>query len=73
MKIDLGYGAYLEPDEPPRDTEYHKRIVRAVRIPNTRAGHVLDLECGHRVQSFGRLEHADGVVLCTQCRDAGEA
>jgi hypothetical protein len=70
MKIDLGHGHYLEPDEGPRDSAFHKRIVSIKTIPNTRAGHWLDLECGHRVQSFGNLAHANGVVLCTQCRDS---
>lgn len=68
MKIPLGRGAYLEPDDGPRDTWAHKRIVAVDRIPNTRNGHMLDLECGHRVMSFGNLTHAGGVVLCDQCR-----
>ena len=73
MKIDLGHGVYMEPDEPPRDTKWHKRIVRVERIPNTRTGNNVTLECGHIVQAFGRLEpHAAGVVLCTVCRDAEE-
>lgn len=70
MKIDLGHGAYLEPDEPPRNTRWHKRIVNATPIPNTRTGNVLDLECGHRSISYGNLSHAAGYVLCLQCRDA---
>jgi hypothetical protein len=69
MKIDLGQGAYLEPDEGPRDSPYHQRIMSAAKIPNTLAGHYLNLACGHRVMSFGKLEHAQGVILCTQCRD----
>lgn len=69
MKIPLGSDSYLEPDEEPRNTRFHKRIVRAEKIPNTRTGNNLTLECGHRVQSFGNLLHANGVVLCTQCRD----
>ena len=68
MTIDLGAGVYR--DEEPRDTQYHKRIVRAARIAGTRAGHNLDLECGHHVQSFGDLAYANGVVLCAQCRSA---
>lgn len=70
MKVDLGGGAYLEPDEGPRDTRFHKRIVSTKRIPNTRAGHYAALECGHQVMTFGNLSHAEGVALCTQCRDA---
>lgn len=69
MKIDLGHGRFLEPDEAPRNSQWHKRIVRTSRIPNTRVGRWCDLECGHRVMAFGDLAHADGVVLCTQCRD----
>ena len=69
MKIDLGHGAYLEPDEAPRDTPHHRRILRTVPIPNTRGGNVLELECGHRAMTFGDLRHANGVVLCMECRD----
>jgi hypothetical protein len=68
-KIDLGDGSYLEPDEGPRDTRFHKRIMRTRPIIGSRAGHWCDLECGHRIMSFGNLAHAAGVVLCTQCRD----
>ncbi len=68
--IDLGHGHTLEPDKEPRDSPFHKRIIRTTPIPNTRAGHWCDLECGHRVMSFGRLALANGVVLCTQCRGA---
>lgn len=69
MKIDLGYGAYLEPDEGPRNTRFHMRIVRIEPIPNSASANNVTLECGHAVQMFGRLEHAQGVVLCTKCRD----
>ena len=69
MKIPVGGGAYLEPDEGPRDTRFHMRIIGTTPIPNTRAGYYLDLACGHRVMTFGRLEHAGGVVLCADCRD----
>jgi hypothetical protein len=68
IALDSG-GSYLEPDEGPRNTRFHKRIVRIERIPNTRAGNNVTLECGHGVQTFGNLEHAGGVVLCTKCRD----
>lgn len=70
MKIDLGHGAFLEPDEAPRNTPFHKRILRTKRIANTRVGRWCELECGHRVMAFGDLTHAGGCVLCTQCRDA---
>lgn len=69
MKIDLGYGVYLEPDEAPRDTPFHKRIVRLSPIAGTQSGRYADLECGHRVATFGDLSHCEGVVLCTECRD----
>lgn len=73
MKIALDSGGgYLEPDEGPRDTPFHKRIVRKEPIPNTRAGHNVTLECGHGVQTFGDLALAEGVVLCTKCRDLEE-
>lgn len=70
MKIALDNGgSYLEPDEGPRDSRFHKRIIATSRMHNTIAGHYCDLECGHRVITFGDLRHAAGVVLCTQCRD----
>jgi hypothetical protein len=70
MKIDLGYGAYLEPDEEPRSSPFHRRIVSATPIPNTRTGNDVELECHHVVKTFGNLDMAAGRVLCTQCRDA---
>ena len=69
MKIDLGHGAYMEPDEGPRASPDHKRIVKIERIPNTRSGNTATLECGHRVMTFGNLEHAEGVALCLRCRE----
>ena len=72
-RFHLGHGATLEPDLPPRDTKHHKRIIGIAPLTGTRSGNMADLECGHRVMTFGRLEHAGGVVLCTQCRDADEA
>lgn len=72
MKIDLGGGAYLEPDEEPRESPFHRRIMMIRNIPNTRSGHHLRLECGHEVQTFGDLTHAKGVILCTECRNKVE-
>ena len=69
MKIPLGGGAYLEPDEEPRTSRFHRRIVSTAPMPHTRTGHYCDLECGHRVMTFGNLEMAGGRVLCTECRD----
>lgn len=60
-------GINLEPDLEPRHTPWHKRIVNAVPIPNTKTGNVCYLECGHVVQTYGNLENAQGRVLCTQC------
>jgi len=71
-RIDLGHGAYLEPDDGPRDSRWHVKIERTQRMPNTRAGHWLYLACGHRSIAFGNLDYAGGVVLCTQCRDRDE-
>jgi hypothetical protein len=70
VKTYLGHGAYLEPDDGPRDSPWHKRIVRTERIPGTRVGNVADLACGHRVMMFGDPAHTGGVVLCVVCRDA---
>jgi len=72
LKVNLGGGAYLEPDESSRRSPYHKRIVSAVPIPNTRCGNNITLECGHRAQSYGDLALCGGVVLCTVCRDAAQ-
>jgi hypothetical protein len=68
-KIPLGGGAYIEPDEGPRNTPHHKRIVKTAPIPQTMTGQIVELECGHIVHTFGKLERAEGKVLCTQCRD----
>jgi hypothetical protein len=54
-------------DDEPRENTMHKRIVEAIRIPGTRSGHWLRLECGHTVMAFGPLHHANGVVFCEQC------
>jgi hypothetical protein len=69
MKINLGHGAYMESDEGPRDTVYHKRIISTTRIAHTKTGKYCHLECGHRVMLFGKLQATKGVVLCTVCRD----
>ena len=67
MKYDPPDGGCLYPDKGPRDTIFHKAVLRAEPVPNTLCGHWLDLECGHRVMAFGRLELIGGVVLCDQC------
>jgi hypothetical protein len=72
MKISIGDGAYIEPDEGPRNTPFHKRILQVTPLPNTLSGTTLDLECGHRVMGFGNLGHTGGVTLCLQCRDTAE-
>jgi hypothetical protein len=63
-------GMRLEPDLGQRDSRFHKRIVEAHRIAETRTGHDIGLECGHRVKIFGRLELTNGVAWCQQCFDA---
>lgn len=76
MKISLDSGgSYLEPDDGPRNTRFHKRIVRVELLhkPEMKAQWThLTLECGHSVTAIGKLEHAAGVVLCTKCRDLEE-
>jgi hypothetical protein len=57
-RIGLGQGAYLEPDEGSRNWPFQKRIVPR---------HFVELECVHRVPTFGDLRHAAGVPLCAQC------
>jgi hypothetical protein len=71
MKIDFGRGMYLEPDEGPRDSPFHKRITKVIPMPDSRSGNTIHLECGHRAMTFGDLKLTDGVVLCTECRDKG--
>lgn len=72
MKIALGNGgSYLEPDEGPRDTKFHKRIVRVEPIPGTRAGNDLTLECGHGVQAHGRGRSAAALLRAAGGRLAG--
>ena len=74
MKILIGsHGSYLEPDDGPRDSRFHMRVVRVEPIPNTRTWNHVMLECGHGVQTCGDLEHAGGVLLCTKCRDLEDA
>lgn len=51
----------------PRNTPHHKRILTTSKIPGTKSGHNLGLECGHKVQTFGDLTHLNGVVLCQEC------
>jgi len=60
----------IEPDPAPRNTPYHKKIVEVKPVPNTHTGHYVRLECGHWAMTFGSLDHANGVVLCMDCRDA---
>lgn len=62
-------GIHMEPDR--GHTAYHRRIVSMAPIPHTRTGNTCMLECGHRVQTFGRIDLAGGKVLCQECRNAG--
>jgi hypothetical protein len=73
MKIALdSFGSYFEPDEEPRNTRYHMRIVRIEPVKDRPMAHNLVLECGHGVQASGDLAHAGGVIFCTKCRDLEE-
>jgi len=72
MKIALDSGSYLEPDEEPRDTRFHMRIVRVEPVPNFPLRHQVTLECGHGGLTIGNLAHAGGVAFCTKCRDLSE-
>ncbi|HEY1897036.1 MAG TPA: hypothetical protein VGG62_12215 [Terracidiphilus sp.] len=69
MRIDLGFGGYMEPGERLVDPRWRKRIMKTERVENTRSGHWCDLECGHRVMAFGNLDFAEGEMACLQCRD----
>src|SRR5262249_5199955 len=72
VKIDLGSGFSLEPDRGPRDSRFHKKIVR---VTPTKEGHGnwVELECGHRCIAFGDIAHAGNRVLCSSCRFAAQA
>jgi hypothetical protein len=73
MRTQLPGGGYIEPDPEPRQSEFHRRIVRQTRISGTLTGNDVWLECGHAVRTFGDLSKANGVVLCTRCRDTAKA
>lgn len=62
----------LEPDPEPRNTKFHKKIARYKSVPDHPNRHYILLECGHFCLVFGKLSHAEGVVLCTDCRDMEE-
>lgn len=62
----------IEPDLPPRNSPYHRRIISFEPIPGTRSGNILTLECGHRVQGWGDLNRVEGRVMCAQCKNAAE-
>lgn len=53
---------------PENDGPWHRKIVSETPIPHSRTGKDLVLECGHQVQSFGKLELTGGKVLCMACR-----
>lgn len=74
MSKGFDYGPiHIEGEGPEeRNTQFHKRIVNVKPIPNTKSGHYADLECGHRVMTFGDLNLTGGVALCMQCRDGAK-
>lgn len=62
----------IEPDHG-NPNPFRRKIRHTTPIPNTRSGKVVTLECGHVVQTFGRLELApDDGVICTACRDEAQ-
>ena len=61
----------IEADPEPRNTEYHRAIVRITPIEGTKTGNNVELDCGHRCQTFGSLAHAQGRIYCSRCRDEG--
>jgi hypothetical protein len=72
MRIVIGSNDdYLEPDDEPRNTRFHMRIVGIEPILDSNGRQVL-LECGHGVAVYGAMEALAGVVLCTKCRDLEE-
>jgi hypothetical protein len=59
----------ITPDVGPRNTIWHRKIVESARLPNTKTGNIVRLDCGHTVMTFGDLSRACGIVLCDQCRE----
>ncbi len=55
-----------------RNTPFHKRIVRTRRVPGTKSGNHVFLECGHRVMTFGDLALTNGVAMCERCKQENE-
>lgn len=70
MNHTRGDPGYLRPDMSPRNSPFHRSIVRIMRVEGTTSGHSLELDCGHKVFSFGDIAQAEGVILCTRCREA---
>lgn len=62
------HGIHLEADK--GQTIYHRRILTMTPIPHTRTGNTCTLECGHTVETYGKIDLAGGKVLCTECRNA---
>jgi hypothetical protein len=62
-------GIRLEADK--GKTIYHRRIVSMQPIPHTKSGNNCTLSCGHRVQTYGRIDPLQ-LYLCTECRDAAK-
>jgi hypothetical protein len=67
MKIPLGGGAYLEPDDR-RASRFRFPIVGLAPIPGTRGVYAI-LSCGHTVMIFGNPEMMGEHAFCTACRD----
>jgi len=70
MRINIG-GSFIEPDEGPRNTIFHRRIVREEEVVNMPCAKVLLLDCGHRVVAIGRVELCEGRVFCLYCKAVG--
>jgi len=64
------YGITCEPDT--EITPHHRRIIGVTPISGTKSGHICSLECGHAVMMFGNLDRCGGMVLCQECKKAGE-
>jgi hypothetical protein len=58
----------MEP-EGPQHRKYHRKILEKTRIPNTRAGWNVVLECNHRIQIYGDHKQVGPTVFCQACKN----
>ena len=67
MKIDFGYGEYVDAAGP--RTEHHRNITAAHKLRGCIDAWRVTLECGHQAEVFGASYPVGRLVPCTECRD----